>query len=714
MDTLLYDIAIELQSPYFLQPLTLNLKRGQRIRDAVRLFVTEHQVPFTEISVLSTVYSLIHEKEKEEARRFKPMEEEEIKSAKDTLLMRYKNHTRQYYNGKEEDIFPRAYHTLVHSPIPSIFDSLLQLEHNYNMAMAELLETESRDLASIQARHGREMEMAVDSGKEGGLTQYFARHVEEMEVAQATWASEIEQLQASQRAEYREFVLKLYEAHEAYLNRQTHVNANSQENLEQIGKEIISSAMSKLPSRGSISSGSMSGAEAREEEGGEALASSPTSMAPSINNSVQKMEEPKDPALAKMIKELQEMGFGPAHAECALKMAQRNMEQAVMLLLEQPQKVNEAVAAASTPPPPPPPTPPPPPVPPKSRSGSVSSVGSGRPRSSSRSSNRASISSGKNRTWSPISFLQQQKQAILSSQGGSSVRKLSVLFGRAMENLGMDDEAGGPMLGRYTDNEPQFVESFTVSLGNQVKSMHNLRLLVSDLDTLFAKSTDPTKEMAHRAQTAASLYGNNLSATLVLLTPRDWPKYKSGKSTNRAFFEKCKASTEFHFDNIDKQLEAIESDFPIDGKTSSIKEGDFFVTRHSNLPLNHVVFHLVVEFESLSKSEITSRSPVLTGIRNILRTVARYDIGVLSLPLLLIPEHVDPFADPSASEQALHRRAESLLKCVRGFLMENTRSSRHTGDENRMRTLQFLLPKSANEGQFSGFRQLLTSVYRTT
>jgi hypothetical protein len=51
-----------------------------------------------------------------------------------------------------QDIFPRAYHTLVHCPIASIFDTLLELEQNYAIAIQELQTASDHELLTIQAR----------------------------------------------------------------------------------------------------------------------------------------------------------------------------------------------------------------------------------------------------------------------------------------------------------------------------------------------------------------------------------------------------------------------------------------------------------------------------------------------------------------------------------------------------------------------------------
>ena len=54
-----------------------------------------------------------------------------------------------------------------------------------------------------------------------------------------------------------------------------------------------------------------------------------------------------------------------------------------------------------------------------------------------------------------------------------------------------------------------------------------------------------------------------------------------------------------------------------------LNEGDFFITKHSNLSEAHVVFHLVADESSLqtkvSLSNVTSRHPVVISLRQILK-----------------------------------------------------------------------------------------------
>ena len=74
-------------------------------------------------------------------------------------------------------------------------------------------------------------------------------------------------------------------------------------------------------------------------------------------------------------------------------------------------------------------------------------------------------------------------------------------------------------------------------------------------------------------------------------------------------FERCQHSTEFHFPDIESQLTTVEQDFA--RKPDSLQEGSFFVTRHSNLPLTQVIFHLVIDSDGkhLSIIYIISQYP---------------------------------------------------------------------------------------------------------
>lgn len=72
-------------------------------------------------------------------------------------------------------------------------------------------------------------------------------------------------------------------------------------------------------------------------------------------------------------------------------------------------------------------------------------------------------------------------------------------------------------------------------------------------------------------------------------------------------------------------------------RSGRMQAGDFYMTRHSNLSEVHVVYHLVVD-EGVRAGDITSRHPVILGVRNILKACFRYDVFTVNIPLLLVHE----------------------------------------------------------------------------
>src|SRR5205814_4919530 len=109
---------------------------------------------------------------------------------------------------------------------------------------------------------------------------------------------------------------------------------------------------------------------------------------------------------------------------------------------------------------------------------------------------------------------------------------------------------------------------------------------------------------------------------------------------------------------------------------------------------------------AITKSELTQRSHVVEGLRNILRTIDRFDITSISLPFLLLPSDIDPFSDATPDENILYKRGELVLKCIRGFMMQSSRIPKHVSGEKEQEaiTVSFLLNKNANKKKFKNFR----------
>ncbi|KAG0056383.1 hypothetical protein BGZ83_005299 [Gryganskiella cystojenkinii] len=851
-----------------LRTIEVDLPEGALLLDAIRQVCIEHHIPvYLEHSLLSTAESVIHSTRRsfvsEETRKANeilfsshknksahpdnktdrdttPKEDtedldDELLQLQQAMIQNYRSHTSQFHTQPEENLFPEAYHTLIHSPIPSLFDAILDLERDYAGEVDALLSARDAEINDIQA-------------------------------------SQLDDLQTFQRSKYQEFILELYAI---YKRREINLPGSkgkgpaaseTTENGPLDGKDMVAEAMKTIGGRRSNMVGTPPPRvppKAVEAEADKDLPPAPSASQseltpvpapappPPVVQPVAVEEAPPPPPppkedveLNNMIKSILEMGFDVEQAKGALLIANRNMDHAVNLLLEQPENIPRLVLAkqkvdamkenarqkarAQSSPQPPQQLPQQSSAPtvihpsmannatpaqvnpalaqpqaerPLNRSASVSS-----PRPHIPGVTQSGPGTPVQKPWSPLPFFQQQKNALLTNNTNPSVKKFGGWLNKAIENLGLDDDF------------------------DHSKVTHNLKLMVSDPALVFpTHRVKSERDDAIHAQTASSLYGHNLTGLVQLVNIQDWAKYKSGQVCHQEFFEACQTSTELHFDTVEKQLEAMEEEMPLDGST--IQEGDFILTRHSNLPMIHVVFHLFYgqaapiassEDESITtiatqqaptfsqSSDFVPKPDFLTGLRNILRAAHRYDITMLSLPFLMMPESFENLlglqsvstlptrggqhqhhpsgsqsnsrnsygsptmnaastssatSSPSVSslssfstassqhqqqlllqqqqqpqqqqqqqqqqqgpisDQArkdLHRRAETLLRHLKSFLMDNARQVKQVGNQGSeaekfrasqggdVKVVQFLLPKQTSDDMFRNYRALLLNVF---
>ena len=213
-------------------------------------------------------------------------------------------------------------------------------------------------------------------------------------------------------------------------------------------------------------------------------------------------------------------------------------------------------------------------------------------------------------------------------------------------------------------------ESYTIQLGAQLKTTHNLRLIRCDIldyckdrfktDINSNNVSDSTDIMdliePQSILTAMSLYSENLCGLVLLVD----------KSINERLEQILDNNgCDFHFLSIEQQMQSSM-------KTNMMNIGDFYLTKHSNLSQCHVVFHLISQTESkeeqelinlkssdenrldvlsngavsasrqtLKHSDLSSRHPVILGLRNILKSCINHNIQTLTFPLLLTHEMTD-------------------------------------------------------------------------
>jgi len=153
--------------------------------------------------------------------------------------------------------------------------------------------------------------------------------------------------------------------------------------------------------------------------------------------------------------------------------------------------------------------------------------------------------------------------------------------------------------------------------------------------------------------------------------------------------------------------------------------GDFFISKHSNMSQVHVIFHLAsnerkTDSESntinprpnstpttpakatLKLPDLSSRHPVIMGLRNILKTCITNNITTLTLPLLLTHE-----MNEEMTISWVMKRAELVLKCLKGFMIEFVQWG-----AQESRTIQFVVPHGLMDETFDSLRNLIPTIFR--
>ncbi|EDV19197.1 uncharacterized protein TRIADDRAFT_2109, partial [Trichoplax adhaerens] len=277
----------------------------------------------------------------------------------------------------------------------------------------------------------------------------------------------------------------------------------------------------------------------------------------------------------------------------------------------------------------------------------------------------------------------------------------------------------------HVDNRME--ESFTIYLGTQKKTMHNIRLMIGHpLDLCRSAYTGSIGSgigpPPQRIQTALSLYSSTLNGLILLVD--DKPNCYTGIKNEFAMI--CEESSEFHFlshpeqlhhirrsiqksqstrakrqDSEDNDIDSLEIFWDEDDDSVVLALGDFYSTHHSNLSDIHVVYHLVVN-DDVKSDRLPNRHPILTGLRNALNTAASNDVTTITIPLLLVNEMTEEMTISWCV-----KRAELIFKCVKGFMMENEMWS-----NNQACIVQFLIPKGISEEMFNTFTGMLPGIFR--
>lgn len=323
----------------------------------------------------------------------------------------------------------------------------------------------------------------------------------------------------------------------------------------------------------------------------------------------------------------------------------------------------------------------------------------------------------------------QSKLAGLRDSQRSAYREwlMSLLEQSYNSNVPLTPNTPSAQLGYHSNRGAEihhipFQESFTIHLGSQMKQMYNIRLMVADVLNFCRQHLTSGGELdpqPQRLQTSLGLYSSDLCG-LVLLSDNHLGGFSG---ITKDFIKICETSTELHFKSIEEQIEDIrelvkeainwrKSNKTVDGLTSIeqqsrksstryLQTGDFFITKHSNLSEVHVVYHIVVD-DTVKSNEITSRNPVILGLRNILKSACSYDVTTLTLPVLLTHEINDEMTMAWCI-----KRAELVFKCIKGFMIEMA-----SWGGSEIKNLQLLLPQGLSEEIFTSLASMLPCIFR--
>jgi len=662
-------------------------------------------------------------------------QEDNIKNVeyKSKLIEKFKNNTIKYNKSSFQPIFPKAYNSLINSNIPNLNDILLSLERDYAKQIEEVWKTKEKTEMDMKTTYNQQVE--VRNG--GNLTKLMTHHYEDMELIKATYDSQIEELKNIQKKEYKFVIENLYN------KIKSREDINTIEEIQEIIKSVVNEfkdysnknniKMTPVLENLVKSLKSKLKIEAKDDTiiSPKITSNIENPISPIDNNnkliSPSKEKEIKDDEKEKEsndnkekenpnVKELLDMGFTNDQAKAALELSKNNLEQAIFYLLEKPFVVEEHIKKT------------------KEKMNEMKTL-SKSPFNSMLNLNwndtEKTNSIGTSEPFLPIS--RSLTNLNLKSTSIMGMKKLGSLIGSIKD---ISAQASSSILNRQSEEPENFEydstldeelsESFTMYYGTQVRMMYNIRIMVQNFENLFKIPKNNEQQLAYFAQTASSLYSDNINGIIVLLTPSDWPKYAMGESANKTPIQQCKRTTEFHFDDIEKQLITIEKTLPKKDGKPVLNEGDFFVTCHSNIPLIHVVFHLVVNDKYKSSKELISRTKCINGYKNILSYAHKYDINNLTIPLLILPnEQINDLMEKSKKnkntlykDSILNQYIEVLLKNTKVYMIESSRMIKHSldssGTEKNSRTLQFILPKSVDTDLFNNVVDSVSKIFRTS
>ncbi|EFA79167.1 hypothetical protein PPL_07992 [Heterostelium album PN500] len=288
--------------------------------------------------------------------------------------------------------------------------------------------------------------------------------------------------------------------------------------------------------------------------------------------------------------------------------------------------------------------------------------------------------------------------AMTTTTGGSDVTDIMNSKPSRKDSFGAAVMSTSPKSSMMTQSNAskksyyKVTESLMIAVGVQKKKLFEFKLI--DALPLHLCRPVSTGEYlkSKRIEYIQTLYSDSLSAVILLADP----SLSFNSQSEKNFIQYCNMSTELHFDSIDKQIEMFKESVD----TTDLKNGDFFITKHSNLSDVQVVFHLLADSKNRTpwgESPFPTTSDLARGLRNIILTASKYGIGCLTIPIAL----TEADADLNVSGAAIANRTTAILRSCDSNINYNfinisvVRASLTSLHEyTSIKTIQFSLPPS--------------------
>ncbi|KAI3382824.1 hypothetical protein SNEBB_011371 [Seison nebaliae] len=291
--------------------------------------------------------------------------------------------------------------------------------------------------------------------------------------------------------------------------------------------------------------------------------------------------------------------------------------------------------------------------------------------------------------------------------------------------------------------------SFTVQLGSQMKTMHNIKLTkIQFIDLLRLQKQNVSNLFEinpERLMTTMNIFSDSLTGIAIL--EKSFSTDVVEKNSNEEIFRRIvRSRTDYLFPLYDQQMKRIQ-EYMTTINASKEKNmsniGNVYVTKHGNLDGTHVVFHVItndmlsstankgqymnyrIKNDGLSTNmkiaAHISRHPTLThGIRHVLKACNYYQIRNVYLPLLMVDELTEDM-----TLQWVLKRAETVLKCVKGFLIQlgawststdaiSSKFSMSNSSVSSFINLHFLVPNNMLNETLMEIADLIPSIFRIT